>query len=352
MNQIVKTKHGYQLITDSTNCLQYTKNRKQWQEARRNFIGGSDAAAIANIIPNSKEKYGVSLWTNYASPLTLYLDKVEGKEKAYTAAMARGHRREAGIRKVAAREIMAKEGLNKGVKVYVSHYTYQSREHPFMGANLDGLVVHPEYGVCGLEIKTANEWAGADWQNDGLPFAYYCQIQHYMYVTGLSRFYLVAEIGDYLHTRTILRNEQFIADLIAAESAFFNQMQEGIKPQPIGLKCENESIKVEQKTGEYLSSYLLADDLIDTLAKLEDLKNQKKELEQAIEAIEQQFKIAIGENEGITVGNKAISYKEHYRESVDTSRLKAEHFDIYSSLLKKSGYRRLVFKERKELVSE
>lgn len=70
-----------------------------------------------------------------------------------------------------------------GISVTKPSALYQSEEHPFMLANVDGLCEDPAHGPCIFEAKTASAYKAGEWE-DSIPDEYMIQIQHYMAVTG------------------------------------------------------------------------------------------------------------------------------------------------------------------------
>lgn len=85
-------------------------------------------------------------------------------------------------------------------KYQVSHEEYsiiRHPEYPFLFASLDGQLVNKETGELGiLEIKTSEilkSMQKEKWK-DGIPDNYYCQVLHYLYVTGYSFAILKAQL--------------------------------------------------------------------------------------------------------------------------------------------------------------
>ena len=58
---------------------------------------------------------------------------------------------------------------------------YRSKEHPFMIADVDRLVVGED---AGLECKTASAYNADKWADGNIPLHYVMQCYHYMAVTG------------------------------------------------------------------------------------------------------------------------------------------------------------------------
>ena len=68
---------------------------------------------------------------------------------------------------------------------------------------------------------------------------------------------------------------------------------------------------------------------------------QLKELEKKKSEAANKLKNYLKENESGTVGDRNISWKTVVKNSLDTTRLKAEKPEIFNSFLKESSYRRL-----------
>ena len=144
-------------------------NSEQWRELRRAGIGGSDAAAVLELNP-------------YASPLSVYYDKVAGIQGEQTLAMEVGRELESFLRRKFTEWMMDAEGHK--IQVQEVPYILGSPHHPFMLANLDGQFDHPELGACGLELKTTGEFNRSAWEEETIPDHCYIQVQHYMAVAA------------------------------------------------------------------------------------------------------------------------------------------------------------------------
>lgn len=149
------------------------KTETEWLEARKSFIGGSDCAVILGKNP---WKSNVELWrekTGRKKP-----DDLHGNAAVEFGKAAEEH----------LRELFALDYKARGYEVFYQPFNmWTNTEYPFAHASLDGLIIENGTGRRGvLEIKTATinsasqsrKWA------DGIPENYYCQILHYLAVTG------------------------------------------------------------------------------------------------------------------------------------------------------------------------
>lgn len=306
-------------------AISQDKNPEKWIELRRTGIGGSDAGAIMGM-------------NKYASPLTVYMQKkgISGFEG--NAATKWGHILEDPIRQETAREL--------DIEICTVPGMYTSIEYDWMNANLDGLC-HASHqvtiggrtveGVGGHEIKTSAN--GDGFGDDEIPDSYYCQVQHYMAVTGLPWFILTAFFLNNKNARhyIITRNDDFISDLIEKEKDFWeNNVLADIIPSPLGLDSETEYLRnLPINSTIQLDDYtknLIAEELeID--AKIKDLQKIQQKLKNSIilslaklsDGIEKADKVLA------TSDRFMVTYNMQLRKSIDTESLKkAGLYDKYS----------------------
>ena len=322
--------------------IEQDKEPEKWLELRTTGIGGSDAGAILGL-------------NKYASALTVYLSKKNVEGFKGNAATEWGHILEDPIRKKAAEEL--------GIEIESVPGMYTSLEIPYMNANLDGLCFAENpvtvggetvEGLGGHEIKTSS--CGEGFSEDEIPDSYYCQVQHYMAVTGLTWFILTV---FFMNTKTarhyvIKRNDDFIyTQLIPAEKDFWeNYVLTNNPPEPIGLDSENEYVSNLQIDSEIE----LDSETEDLIAQRMELQAQIKELEQKESALKDSILLhlsALSNNatptaEKVTASGERfkLSYNQQKRVSVDTDALKKSGlFDEYK---KESVSRILRISEKKK----
>lgn len=322
--------------------IEQDKEPEKWLKLRTTGIGGSDAGAILGL-------------NKYASALTVYLSKKNVEGFKGNAATEWGHILEDPIRKKASEEL--------GIEIESVPGMYTSLEIPYMNANLDGLCFAENpvtiggetvEGLGGHEIKTSSR--GEGFSEDEIPDSYYCQVQHYMAVTGLTWFILTA---FFMNTKTarhyvIKRNDDFIyTQLIPAEKNFWgNYVLTNNPPEPIGLDSENEYVSNLQIDNEIE----LDSETEDLIAQRMELQAQIKELEQKESALKDSILLhlsALSNNETPTAEKVTasgerfkLSYNQQKRVSVDTDALKKSGlFDEYK---KESVSRILRISEKKK----
>lgn len=193
--------------------------KEEWLQERKNGIGGSDAATIIGLNPY---KTNIQLWEEK----TGRREAIDISDKPYVqyGTYAEEHLRELFKLDFPQYEVSHQENT------IIKHPKY-----PFLFASLDGQLVDKETGELGiLEIKTTNilqSMQKEKWK-DKIPDNYYCQVLHYLNVTGYSFVILKAQLkydydGDIkLETRhyKILRKdvEKDIQMLQDSEISFWN----------------------------------------------------------------------------------------------------------------------------------
>lgn len=294
----------------------------EWLNDRLKGIGGSDAGAVLGLNP-------------YKSPYTLWAEKTE-RISSYAPdneAMRQGRDLEGYVAKRFEEET--------GKKVRKSGFSYQSKEYPFMLANVDRLVVGED---AGLECKTTSVLTKTKYDKGDIPASYYAQCMHYMAVTGASRWYIAVLIlnkGFYWYS--IDRNEEEIQNLIAAESDFWEMVTNN--EEPIVDDSDSTSTTLEKlypkDDGETLDLFGQENEIslyMDIKSRIKDLEKKKKEYENT-------FKADLG---NCTFGRSdryQMSWKQIESERLDGKRLREERPEIYDQYLKKTSFRRFEVKE-------
>ena len=301
-----------------------TKNmsREDWLAACRNGIGGSDASAIMGQNP-------------WASPLTVYLDKVGVAEKAETEAMRQG----TDCEEVVARRFERETGM----RVKRCNKMFQHANYPWMLANIDRQIICK--GFVGRECKTTSPYNKADFEAGEVPANYFWQCQHYMAVTGAKEWYLAVMVfSTAFHVFRVVRNEMAIAKLIEAERSFWHDhVLAGIAPYPMGLDAENAAIN-GMHTARSDATIDLSDlrESFETLALLEA---EESGLNKRIEAIRQAIKLRMGVYTSGRCARWNVSYADVQTTRIDSKRLKAEAPDTWKQYSKTTSSRTLKIKE-------
>lgn len=200
-------------------------SRAEWLRMRRTGIGGSDAGKIVL----TRQQY------SYADPEALFLEKTgDGPlEDSPSLAARHGTWCEPFVAKLYTEAT--------GNRVHRFNRMMRSDEHPFMLADIDRKL----YGRNeGLECKTIGEWAArmrvVDPETEEVHWIprfvvgdmetslsrkpeWYCQIQHYMAVTGWRMWHLAILVGnhDFLWF-DVPRDDAWIEEMVKQEAAFWD----------------------------------------------------------------------------------------------------------------------------------
>lgn len=298
---------------------------EEWLILRKEGIGGSEAGKILG-------------YSKYGSPLSVYTEKKSDKiEQLDNKHVNFGNRMEPVIR----------EWLNEdGYNTVEYPFMMRSKQYPFMTANIDGLV-HRDDDIYGLEIKTAADMMLEKWQGDEIPDEYYCQVQHYMAVTGLPGFYIACLVSKELIVKEVPRSDEFIEMLVENEKYFWdNFIVKDVAPAPMGSDVDNQI--VNDSISELDTEVINLDIEIDLLAKeYKSITKQESELKKRKSEVTQKIKIAMDSHKkGSSAGYK-FSLSKSITNRFDSKRFQEEKKDIYDKYLKPSETIRLTVTEKK-----
>lgn len=207
-------------------------SREEWLEERKKGIGGSDAAVILGLNPY---KNNIRLWEEKTG-------RVQAEDISDKPYVRYGTQAEEYLRELFKLDFPQYE-VSHEENVTIKHHKY-----PFLFASLDGQLVDKETGELGiLEIKTTNILQSMQkerWK-EKIPDNYFCQVLHYLNVTGYSFAILKAQLkydfdGDIkLETRHYKINrsdfEEDIKELEKAEVEFWTKYVEKDIQPPLEL---------------------------------------------------------------------------------------------------------------------
>lgn len=204
-------------------------DRIAWLDARKNHIGGSDAAACVGMNPY---KDNVRLWEEKMG-MVLPEDISDKEYVRY------GTEAEKYLRGLFALDFPEYQVL------YDENNMFLNPDFPWMHASLDGELVDQRgrHGI--LEIKTTNilqSMQREKW-NDRIPDNYYCQILHYLAVTECDFAVLKARLKSEWNGELIIREKHYFIErseveedikmLVEAERRFWECIKSGRRPDLI-----------------------------------------------------------------------------------------------------------------------
>lgn len=229
------------------------QNTKEWLDFRKDKIGASDAPIIV----------GVSPWS---TPFQLWEEKLGLREpRPMTAAMQDGKDNEAMILRF----------YNAAMGVDLQPKVLQHLKWPWMMASLDGY--SDEHMV---EIKYAGKEDHARAQQGEVPAKYIPQLQHQLCVAGMDWMHYVSSPrnGEMRDTKIlkVYRDDEFLDELIALETEFFNMMQNFCPPEMGDKDCSERSDAEWMQLAYDLTKAKL--ELADQEAKFEELRKRAIDL--------------------------------------------------------------------------
>lgn len=321
------------LISESCNSESMAHmGREEWKAARKDYIGGSESFAFGYKILGAKPKW--------STPFSVWAKKNGHGKDVTSAAMTNGINREPHIRSMSAQLIVDQTG--EKVQVYETPYLYTMEQYPFIAANLDGLVQDENGVISGLEIKTSGSMDG--WHDNDIPDVYWCQLQHYMMVTGLDHFYVVAEINGRHIVRVVMQNTDFVNRLMLEEVRFWQDyIMTRVMPPMVGADCETEFLdsihrECNEESVEVPELQEIAKEYIELSSKEKVIKERKSQLQLEIKA-------AIGNAKSAMMGNMKASWLRIEKDSFDVAAFKEAHPQTYAQFTKKTEYTQLRVKE-------
>jgi putative phage-type endonuclease len=156
-------------------------NRSEWLEARQKGITGTDASAILGLNPYMTNQECFDLKMGYKQP----------EDISKKPCVVYGQEAEAPLRELFK--------LDHPCYI-VEHKEYDLRvnkEYPFLIGSIDGELTDILTDAKGvLEIKTTNILKSMQFEkwNDKVPENYFCQVLHYLLVTGFDFAILKAQL--------------------------------------------------------------------------------------------------------------------------------------------------------------
>ena len=296
--------------------------REEWLKWRTLGIGGSDVSVIVGL-------------NKFRSVYQLWLEKT-GKvvpaeeENDYTHF---GTLLEPIVR--------AEFTRRTGIKVRAKKALLQSEEFPYMIADLDG-VIYENGEMCIFEAKTASAYKKEIWE-EGVPVEYELQVQHYMAITGAKKTYIAALVGgNQFFYYEVYRDEELINIIIRAEKKFWEEnVLLGKEPAPDGSNATTDYLKLKYNSsnGETIT---LPADALELCASYDNLSEQIKAVTERRDAVANQLKAYLKENEVGIIGDRKVSWKSVISTSFDKKRLEQENKEIYEEYVTKTEYRRFM----------
>ena len=237
--------------------------------------------------------------------------------------------------------VRAEFSKRTGIEVRTVKQLFQSEEHPFMLANLDGVCTHPELGPCIFEAKTASAYKSGEWESDAIPDEYLLQVQHYMSVTGYRGAYVAVLIGgNRFKWQFVERDDELIAMLIELEADFWSHVQDATPPPLDGSDASAAFLRAFFPGSVPQSQITLPEQAAELIAQYRSFSEQAEQATEKKQEAENLLKQLLGENEAGTVGDSIVTWKTVRQERLDAKTLKAEHPTLFKKYANQVSYRR------------
>lgn len=312
------------------NKLVNTNNitHNDWLEFRQKGIGGSDVGSILGL-------------NQYKSQVELWLEKTNKKESSDLSDNEKvywGNVQE---------ETIGKEfSLRTGLNVRRNNHILQSKQYPFMLANIDFQGTDKDGNRFVLECKTASEYLKSSWIGENIPFSYELQVLHYLIVTGYDYGYIAVLIGgNHFVYKKIERDSEVEKTIIEAESNFWNNYIIANQMPPIDGSdaCSNiiDTLYPEAKHDTSIDLFNLKDQ---TFQKRAELLEQKKNIETQIKEIDNIIKNEMGDNESAFCNDYKISWKNVSTNRFNSKKFKEDYPDLYEQYINQTNSRRFLIK--------
>lgn len=256
-------------------------SREAWLIGRQSLIGASDTPGILDVGYEDQ------------SMVTVYESKINPPREVTDPAKLRrftiGKLMEPALRSIFAEE----SGLT--CESAGEFAIYRHREIPWLGATLDGITVHDEYGACVVELKNVSNFNKSEWEGDEGPLKYTVQVQHQLAVTGASHGFLLGLIGGYEPIiKTIERNDRFIDAMLKRLAEFWGYVERREIPPADASAATGRVLGLlyPKDTG---ATVPLKSEALRWAAEKTVAAAIAKEMEAAVQAADNQIKAAIGE---------------------------------------------------------
>lgn len=263
----------------------------EWLDARRNFVGGSDVAAIMGLNP-------------YRNARDVWMDKTgRGGDNDSNLAMRAGTFMEPFI--------LAEYERATGRKGVKPTAMYQSNDHSWLAANLDWL--SEDYTLVADAKRSEAPQLWGESGTDEVPVGYFMQMQAYMLITGIEAAELAALLPrNDLRIYPIQPDTQIQNRIVEATGEFWDKYVKTDTPPPIDEAMEGTLASVKRLYNRVEPEKVtLPDPLSITVERFMQVKNEIKALSMQKDSLESIILDQIGNAESAEIpGRYAMTRKQ------------------------------------------
>lgn len=294
------------------------KTREDWLEVRKSGIGSSEVPTILGLNP-------------YDTPYQLWLRKTgQIPPTEENAAMKRGHWLEDGVA-----QYYSEATGRKIIKRSAGDWIMRDKERPWMQVSPDRTYWIPDMpknaqnkGIC--ECKTTLHTIDPV----ELPLNWIAQTSYQLGVSGYEHGSIAWLDGhmDFGYVDINLDKEFFAYICEEVEKFWKDCVLGGMAPE--ALTSDDVLLKSPQATE---GKVFEADEhLLNLVSKLKDMKTQEKDVKNAMDAVTEVIKVAMGDCESIvdpSTGKPIVTWKSSGKVSskFDEAKFKTEHPDMWKS---------------------
>ena len=275
---------------------------------RREFIGGSDVAAILGI---SKWKTAYQLWLEKTGQ-----ENGEPTNEQRERVLARGKRLEPVVLDMLAEET--------GIEITARNQRYKDSELPFMACEIDA-----ESGDTNVEIKTVHPFAAKDWGDEGtdeIPVYYTAQVMHGLSITQRKECIVAALIGaDDLRIHRVEYDAE-AAEMIRNKVRWFwtDCVLGGVAPEPASL--DDVRRMFARDIGTEINATV---EVRNAVLRLKGISEQIKVLDAEADELKTRVQAYMEDDAVLTWDGKNLAtWKTQKRSSLDQKALAAAHPEI------------------------
>lgn len=303
---------------------------------RNQFIGGSEISKIM----------GLSRWGTPLSVWAQKTGKIPTPDLSDNEAVKMGNRLEQFVADLFTEET--------GKAVRRAPKAYQHPEYPYMVAHIDRIVTGTDEL---LECKTCSQYKDKEWIDEEIPQEYILQVIWYLGITGRKIGHIAVLIGGQHYKSKSIEFDKELFDIMVETAKDFweNHVLTDIPPK-VSANDDNTLSEMFADANDFIielfptdeKSEIATTDFETNVAYVQELKAQKKSIEDEIKERENLVKEVIQDNLGIKTPKYVITWKTQRKSSVDARALCENEPNIYAKYEKVSSFRVLRINKNKE----
>lgn len=295
------------------------KNKQEWLRERKNYIGGSEIAAICGL--SSFDKTALDVYLSKVNPAIVELTKDDPNyEAAYW-----GTKQEKIIAERYAEE--------RNVIIQTQPTLIRHPKYPFIACNIDRWVGNREYI---LECKTAHFYKMKKWGDlgtDQIPESYLLQVAYYAAICAVPKVDIAVLIGGQdFRIYTYNRDKNLEEKLIKIGVNFwYNHIEKRIPP-----KCVNTRDTFNLFPQSNYHEIVAEDNIIEKLEELKMAKLAEEQIQETIEKLKVEIQEFMRDYDALIdiQGNVRATWKNTAPKSlVNVNKLKEMFKDVYEQCL-------------------